>query len=392
MSITGDNLAIGSQHALEAGSREVSSLQGRFEPTQNRENNTGMPDTLKAGIETLSGLSMDDVNVHYNSSKPAQVQALAYTQGTDIHVGPGQEKHLAHEAWHVVQQKQGRVRPTWQAKSVAINDDQGLEREADVMGEQAEKASGRLWHRNSTGLNLVANGPIQRQSGSLVIQMNAAADLLAAEANRVYLVAETGLLSTAGSGVYTAINGTGAGQEKDDAAAGLRYYWQTLIDGFDGKKAEMYEAETLVANGDIPILSTNDLTDPDVRINIPGGVEATEVKAINSDNTANVNTLITGADKQLGKRYAKVKKIKIRIESRNNLWPDIRYNNLAYITNDTDLKNWIGEGNVIPGLQHANQIQIEGINVPYGGPGLMRNYWAKVKGDGTVRKSGSLVW
>jgi hypothetical protein len=25
----------------------------------------------------------------------------------DIHIGPGQEKHLAHEAWHTVQQKQG---------------------------------------------------------------------------------------------------------------------------------------------------------------------------------------------------------------------------------------------------------------------------------------------
>ena len=45
---------------------------------------------------------MDDVNVHYNSNKPAQLQAHAYAQGTDIHLGPGQEKHLPHEAWHVV--------------------------------------------------------------------------------------------------------------------------------------------------------------------------------------------------------------------------------------------------------------------------------------------------
>ena len=50
-----------------------------------RPNNTGMPDNLKSGIESLSGFSMDDVRVHYNSSKPATVQALAYTQGTDIH-------------------------------------------------------------------------------------------------------------------------------------------------------------------------------------------------------------------------------------------------------------------------------------------------------------------
>jgi hypothetical protein len=74
-------------------------------------NRTGLPDSLKAGIETLSGLSLDDVRVHYNSTKPAALRALAYTQGADIHVGPGQEKHLPHEAWHVVQQQQGQVRP-----------------------------------------------------------------------------------------------------------------------------------------------------------------------------------------------------------------------------------------------------------------------------------------
>jgi hypothetical protein len=100
-------------------------------------NNTGLPDRLKAGVEHLSGIAMDDVRVHYNSLRPAEVQAWAYTQGTDIHVGPGQEKHLAHEAWHVAQQKEGRVRPTWQAKGIAINDDTTLEQEADVMGEKA---------------------------------------------------------------------------------------------------------------------------------------------------------------------------------------------------------------------------------------------------------------
>jgi hypothetical protein len=36
-----------------------------------------------------------------------------------------------------VQQKQGRVKPTIQARGVTINDDEGLEREADVMGARA---------------------------------------------------------------------------------------------------------------------------------------------------------------------------------------------------------------------------------------------------------------
>ena len=114
-------------------------LQGKFETTQRKEapNNTGLPDNLKAGVEQLSGLDMSDVKVHYNSSKPASVQAYAYTQGTDIHVAPGQEKHLGHEAWHVAQQKQGRVQPTTSVGGMPVNDDAGLENEADVMGGKA---------------------------------------------------------------------------------------------------------------------------------------------------------------------------------------------------------------------------------------------------------------
>jgi hypothetical protein len=101
-------------------------------------NQTGLPDGLKSGVESLSGISLDDVNVHYNSAQPAQLNALAYTQGRDIHVAPGQEQHLPHEAWHVVQQAQGRVQPTMQLQSgVPVNDDEGLEHEADVIGAKA---------------------------------------------------------------------------------------------------------------------------------------------------------------------------------------------------------------------------------------------------------------
>ncbi|MCQ2098948.1 MAG: DUF4157 domain-containing protein [Fibrobacter sp.] len=110
------------------------SVQRAPEP---RPNLTGMPDNLKSGIESLSGYSMDDVRVHYNSDKPATVQALAYTQGTDIHVAPGQEHTLPHEAWHVAQQMAGRVSPTTNINGMPVNDNAGLEHEADVMGEKA---------------------------------------------------------------------------------------------------------------------------------------------------------------------------------------------------------------------------------------------------------------
>lgn len=106
-------------------------------PVQKKKNNTGLPDNLKSGMEGISGHSLDDVKVHYNSAKPAQLNAHAYAQGTNIHVASGQEKHLPHEAWHVVQQKQGRVKPTIKKNGVAINDNKGLEKEADVMGAKA---------------------------------------------------------------------------------------------------------------------------------------------------------------------------------------------------------------------------------------------------------------
>jgi len=100
-----------------------------------------LPTTLKTGIESLSGINMDDVTVHYNSDKPAQLKAHAYAQGNSIHLASGQERHLPHEAWHVVQQKQNRVRSTTQLKGVQINDDSHLEKEADIMGEKAMNVS-----------------------------------------------------------------------------------------------------------------------------------------------------------------------------------------------------------------------------------------------------------
>ncbi len=135
------------------GEEDEDALQGKFDGTIQREededesfqmkadttvqkksNNTGLPDNLKAGVEDLSGFSLDDVKVHYNSSQPATVQALAYTQGTDIHVAPGQEQHLPHEAWHVAQQMAGRVEPTTEVGGMPVNDSMSLEQEADVMG------------------------------------------------------------------------------------------------------------------------------------------------------------------------------------------------------------------------------------------------------------------
>lgn len=113
------------------------------ETLQKQANKTGLPNNLKQGMESLSGLALDHVNVHYNSPKPAAIQAHAYAQGNDIHLAPGQEKHLPHELGHVVQQAQGRVKATANVNGLAVNDNDGLESEATRMGERANKVTQR---------------------------------------------------------------------------------------------------------------------------------------------------------------------------------------------------------------------------------------------------------
>jgi len=101
-------------------------------------NHTGMPTGLKSGLEQLSGLDLSSVRVHYNSPRPRELGAHAYCRGSDIHLASGQERHLPHEGWHAVQQMQGRVQASVQMKSgLNVNDDPGLEQEADIMGHRA---------------------------------------------------------------------------------------------------------------------------------------------------------------------------------------------------------------------------------------------------------------
>lgn len=128
-------------------------------------NATGMPDGLKSGVEALSGFDMSGVRVHRNSSAPSAVGALAFAQGTQIHLGPGQEKHLPHEAWHVVQQAQGRVRPTTNAAGVDINDSPALEAEADVMGKRAANSGAQGTEHPAQLKPVPGRGVVQRARG-----------------------------------------------------------------------------------------------------------------------------------------------------------------------------------------------------------------------------------
>ena len=143
----------------------------RQEEEKKAENKTGLPDSLKEGIESLSGFDLSGVRVNYNSPKPAQLNAHAYTQGQVIEVAPGQERHLPHESWHVVQQMQGRVRPTMEVNGVGVNGDRGLEREADAIGAKAVQ----IGKQRETGIinnpTLSTGMPIQKGKNEKVAQL-----------------------------------------------------------------------------------------------------------------------------------------------------------------------------------------------------------------------------
>jgi hypothetical protein len=128
--------------------------------------NTGqkeLPTQLKAGVEQLSGVNMGDVKVNYSSAKPSKIGAAAYAQGSEIHLGPGQEQHLPHEAWHVVQQKKGRVKTTNTINGTPVNEERNLENEADQMGSKAQglgQNTSKILQKVS--LNLSDRGIIQK--------------------------------------------------------------------------------------------------------------------------------------------------------------------------------------------------------------------------------------
>ena len=119
---------------------------------QRTENKTGMPDEVKARMESAFNTDFSGVRVHPESSAAPAVGALAYTQGTDIHFAPGQfspnnsagQRLLGHELAHVQQQSQGRVTPTTEINGLPVNDSPALEEEADQMGEKVMSFSKTL--------------------------------------------------------------------------------------------------------------------------------------------------------------------------------------------------------------------------------------------------------
>lgn len=78
--------------------------------------------------QTLSRVDPSDMHIHRNNSEPDRLKAYVFMRGTDI--------ILAHEAWHVVQQKQGRVQANSSFRGQVINSSPSLESEAYRMAQR----------------------------------------------------------------------------------------------------------------------------------------------------------------------------------------------------------------------------------------------------------------
>lgn len=112
-------------------------------PLREKSGGLPLPDGVRAKMETAFGTDFSDVRVHVGR-EASSIGAIAYTWGTNIHFAPGQynphtlqgQKLLGHELWHVVQQKNGRVRNPF-GGGVAVVQDHALEAEADRMGIKA---------------------------------------------------------------------------------------------------------------------------------------------------------------------------------------------------------------------------------------------------------------
>ena len=155
-----------------------------LEASINQARGGGQPLTknIREPMEQGFGADFSRVKVHTDTQSDQlnrAIQAKAFTTGQDVFFRQGEynpgsrggQELIAHELTHVVQQNGGAVQPTMQMKEkVNVNDDVGMEREADVMGANAmqikEKHSEEIVQKRSqkgeSGFGSASGGVVQR--------------------------------------------------------------------------------------------------------------------------------------------------------------------------------------------------------------------------------------
>ncbi len=120
-----------------------------------------LPDELKQKMEGSFGQDFSNVTIHKDSSSARDINAKAYTQGSEIHFAPGEynpgskegQELIGHELTHVVQQGQGKVgQGEINGKGLEINQNSGLEKEADDAGKRASEGKSVEISGHGTGI------------------------------------------------------------------------------------------------------------------------------------------------------------------------------------------------------------------------------------------------
>jgi hypothetical protein len=133
---------------------------------------------VQAKMEDSFGQDFSGVRIHKDSGSAKDMNAKAYTQGTDIHFAPGayhpdSKEGLAligHELTHVVQQRQGRVgQEELHGKGLEINQDAGLEKEADEAGKLASEGKRIEVNGNARGIQKKEAGTLAIEKGEYLI-------------------------------------------------------------------------------------------------------------------------------------------------------------------------------------------------------------------------------
>ncbi len=111
--------------------------------------NNKIPEEVQSKMENVFQADFSEVNIQQNSEEAKNMGAYAFTKGNEIHFAAGQynpeseegQELLGHELSHVVQQRDGDVKPTTQEEGMPVNEDATLEKEADDMGKKAAKGT-----------------------------------------------------------------------------------------------------------------------------------------------------------------------------------------------------------------------------------------------------------
>ena len=144
--------------------------------TVQRKRNENLPDELQSNMEQSLGHDFSDVQIQKNSQEASDMNARAFTKGDSVHFAPGeydphseQGKNLiGHEFTHVAQQRSGAVQPTRiMRKGLHLNDDRGLEHEADHFGRKAAKGD-VVSKYQSTGLGMRNNMRVAQAKSDVV--------------------------------------------------------------------------------------------------------------------------------------------------------------------------------------------------------------------------------